>query len=64
MGGVIQTTPYIGQPAYKKMGGRAAYTLMICACSSETVGVFGDVCVYHLFASGCTLSRFWCSSGW
>jgi adenine/guanine/hypoxanthine permease len=26
-GGVIQTTPYIGQPAYKKMGGRAAYTL-------------------------------------
>jgi AGZA family xanthine/uracil permease-like MFS transporter len=27
LGGVIQTTPYIGQPAYKKMGGRAAYTL-------------------------------------
>jgi AGZA family xanthine/uracil permease-like MFS transporter len=26
-GGVIQTTPYIGQPAYKTMGGRAAYTL-------------------------------------
>lgn len=26
-GGVIQTTPYIGQPAYKKMGGRALYTL-------------------------------------
>jgi AGZA family xanthine/uracil permease-like MFS transporter len=26
-GGVIQTTPYIGQPAYKAMGGRAAYTL-------------------------------------
>jgi AGZA family xanthine/uracil permease-like MFS transporter len=26
-GGVIQTTPYIGHPAYKKMGGRAAYTL-------------------------------------
>jgi adenine/guanine/hypoxanthine permease len=26
-GGVIQTTPYIGQPAYKDMGGRAAYTL-------------------------------------
>jgi AGZA family xanthine/uracil permease-like MFS transporter len=24
---VIQTTPYIGQPAYKAMGGRAAYTL-------------------------------------
>lgn len=27
MGGVIQTTPYIGHPAYKRMGGRAAYTL-------------------------------------
>ncbi len=27
LGGVIQTTPYIGQPAYKAMGGRAAYTL-------------------------------------
>ena len=25
--GVIQTTPYIGHPAYKAMGGRAAYTL-------------------------------------
>lgn len=26
-GGVIQTTPYIGHPAYKAMGARAAYTL-------------------------------------
>jgi AGZA family xanthine/uracil permease-like MFS transporter len=26
-GGVIQNTPYIGHPAYKLMGGRAAYTL-------------------------------------
>lgn len=26
-GGVIQTTPYIGHPAYKKMGGRSGYTL-------------------------------------
>jgi AGZA family xanthine/uracil permease-like MFS transporter len=26
-GGVSQTTPYIGHPAYKGMGGRAAYTL-------------------------------------
>ena len=26
-GGVVQTTPYIGHPAYKFMGGRAAYTL-------------------------------------
>ena len=27
-GGVAQSTPYIGQPAYKKMGARAGYTLM------------------------------------
>ena len=27
-GGVIQTTPYIGHPAYKAMGGRAGYTLL------------------------------------
>jgi adenine/guanine/hypoxanthine permease len=27
-GGVAQTTPYIGHPAYKAMGGRAAYTLV------------------------------------
>ncbi len=26
-GGVIQNTPYIGHPAYKEMGSRAAYTL-------------------------------------
>lgn len=27
-GGVAQSTPYIGQPAYKRMGARAGYTLM------------------------------------
>ncbi len=27
-GGVAQTTPYIGQPAYKSMGSRAGYTLL------------------------------------
>lgn len=26
-GGIVQTTPYIGHPAYKDMGGRAGYTL-------------------------------------
>ena len=26
-GGVIQSTPYIGHPAYKAMGARSAYTL-------------------------------------
>jgi AGZA family xanthine/uracil permease-like MFS transporter len=28
LGGVAQTTPYIGQPAFKRMGARAGYTLM------------------------------------
>jgi len=27
-GGVAQTTPYIGQPAYKRMGARSGYTLL------------------------------------
>jgi len=27
-GGVAQSTPYIGQPAYKQMGARAGYTLL------------------------------------
>ena len=27
-GGVAQTTPYIGQPAFKRMGARAGYTLL------------------------------------
>lgn len=27
-GGVIQSTPYIGHPAYKEMGGRSGYTLL------------------------------------
>lgn len=38
-GGVIQTTPYIGHPAYKAMGGRAAYTL----CTAIVVGAAGLV---------------------
>ncbi len=28
-GGVVQTTPYIGHPAYKAMGARSAYTLAV-----------------------------------
>jgi AGZA family xanthine/uracil permease-like MFS transporter len=39
-GGVLQTTPYIGQPAYKAMGGRAAYTLAT-ALFVGLAGVFG-----------------------
>jgi AGZA family xanthine/uracil permease-like MFS transporter len=40
LGGVIQTTPYIGHPAYKKMGGRAAYTLA-AGLFIGVVGVLG-----------------------
>jgi AGZA family xanthine/uracil permease-like MFS transporter len=39
-GGVIQNTPYIGQPAYKAMGGRAAYTLAT-AIFIGTAGLLG-----------------------
>jgi AGZA family xanthine/uracil permease-like MFS transporter len=45
LGGVIQTTPYIGHPAYKKMGGRAAYTLAT-ALFVGAVGYFGG---FNLF---------------
>jgi AGZA family xanthine/uracil permease-like MFS transporter len=40
LGGVLQTTPYIGHPAYKKMGGRAAYTLANALCVGAA-GLFG-----------------------
>ncbi len=42
-GGVIQTTPYIGHPAYKAMGGRSAYTLAtaIFVGSAGLLGYFG-----------------------
>ncbi len=42
-GGVIQTTPYIGHPAYKAMGGRAAYTLAtaLFVGGAGIVGYFG-----------------------
>ncbi len=39
-GGVIQNTPYIGQPAYKAAGGRAAYTLAT-AVFIGAAGLFG-----------------------
>ncbi|MCC9655803.1 permease [Rhodopirellula halodulae] len=41
-GGVIQTTPYIGHPAYKAMGGRATYTLAtaLLVGSAGIVGYF------------------------
>ena len=45
-GGVIQNTPYIGQPAYKAIGGRAAYTLAT-AIFIGAAGLFGWFA--HLF---------------
>jgi len=39
-GGVAQTTPYIGQPAYKKMGARSGYTFLT-AVFVGLGGVFG-----------------------
>ena len=47
-GGVIQTTPYIGHPAYKAMGGRAAYTLAtaLFVGSAGLLGYFGYLYVY------------------
>ncbi len=47
-GGVIQTTPYIGQPAYKKMGARAGYTLLT-ALFIGVAGFMGGLTVlFHL----------------
>src|SRR5271167_4328992 len=39
-GGVIQSTPYIGHPAYKAMGARSAYTLAT-AVFVGAAGIFG-----------------------
>lgn len=47
-GGVIQTTPYIGHPAYKAMGGRAAYTLAT-ALFIGGAGFFGYATLLYIF---------------
>lgn len=44
-GGVVQTTPYIGHPAYKEMGGGAGYTLataLFIGCAA-IFGFLGNV---------------------
>jgi adenine/guanine/hypoxanthine permease len=41
-GGVSQSTPYIGHPAYKAMGGRAAYTLA-CGLFIGLGGIVGYI---------------------
>src|SRR5262249_56365231 len=45
-GGVIQTTPYIGHPAYKAMGGRAAYVL---ATALFVGSAGGPGCFWYFF---------------
>jgi len=47
-GGVIQTTPYIGHPAYKAMGARAGYTLAtaLVVGSAGLLGYFGYLYVF------------------
>jgi AGZA family xanthine/uracil permease-like MFS transporter len=44
-GGVIQSTPYIGHPAYKMMGGRAGYTFATALFigSAGLIGFFGPM---------------------
>jgi AGZA family xanthine/uracil permease-like MFS transporter len=53
-GGVIQTTPYIGHPAYKAMGGRAAYTLAT-ALFIGGAGVLGYFGLLYAFIPKCAL---------
>ncbi len=47
-GGVIQTTPYIGHPAYKAMGGRSGYTLATALFigGAGLLGYFGYLYVW------------------
>lgn len=47
-GGVIQSTPYIGHPAYKAMGGRAAYVLAtaLFVGGAGLLGYFKYIFVY------------------
>jgi adenine/guanine/hypoxanthine permease len=47
-GAVIQTTPYIGHPAYKAMGGRAAYTLAT-AIGMGALGMTGFFGYFYMF---------------
>jgi adenine/guanine/hypoxanthine permease len=53
-GGVLQTTPYIGHPAYKVMGGRAAYTLAT-ACVIGLLGVTGLFSYLYLIVPKATV---------
>ena len=47
-GGVIQTTPYIGHPAYKAMGGRAGYSLAT-ALVVGSAGILGFFTILNAY---------------
>ena len=53
-GGVIQTTPYIGHPAYKAMGGRSAYTLAT-ALFVGGAGIIGYFGMFYAFIPKATV---------
>jgi AGZA family xanthine/uracil permease-like MFS transporter len=53
-GGVIQSTPYIGHPAYKAMGGRAAYTLAT-ALFVGSAGLLGYFAYFYMFIPKATI---------
>ena len=46
-GGVTQTTPYIGHPAYKMMGGRSAYVLGT-AITVGAIGLLGGFSYFYM----------------
>ena len=53
---MIQTTPYIGQPAYKTMGGRAAYTLATAVFIGLAGGLGWFAAIVRLDSRGGLLS--------
>lgn len=55
LGGVAQSTPYIGQPAYKRMGARAGYTLLT-GLFIGLGGVFGYISFFLQLIPGAVLA--------
>jgi len=63
LGGVIQTTPYIGHPAYKTMGGRARTRWPLPVCRARRGISAGSASC----STGCRrppCSPSWCLSAW
>ncbi|MEW6277507.1 MAG: hypothetical protein AB1758_02710 [Candidatus Eremiobacterota bacterium] len=54
-GGVAQSTPYIGQPAYKAMGSRAGYTLLT-GLFIGLGGIFGYISFFVEMIPKCVLA--------